>query len=284
MPGNSPPVNIPFSQTGGATRMAGLTPACSITLNTDNSGGTPVDVLPLARAQLGYDQRDDNHDSELCFAAETAMEKYTELAPRDRRTIITTVSGQIAYNLPTDFMSIRRVQVPSQYGYYNDFLFLPMIDTPASTLFGYSDYSFRMPSERIIRQGILGELDHYAESFNGFYISGNPPQIYYLPQPTTNGLTSIVEYAAPHPNGSTDPLNPQWTTLPGGHWKYVLRLIKWAIADARADKLQSNVALSQFDGGLSQMTESWKLANRADRILGDVARALGTDVTVALRS
>lgn len=259
--------------------------AYSITLNTD-SAGTTRDVLPLVKAQLGKPQAQSDLDEPLVWLAEAAMAKYTELAPRDMRTTVQMVTGQMAYPLPPDFISVRNVQVPSQYGYFNDFLYLPMIDTPASSLFGYSDYSFRAPSERIIRQGILGELDHYAQSFTGFYVSGSPPAIYYLPTPTSSTLTSIVEYAAVHPrtDAPTDDLNPRWTTLPPNHWRHVVRLIKWALADQRADLITSNMALSQFDGGAGQMTESWKLSNRADRLLQEVRMALGVDATIAVRS
>lgn len=260
-------------------------PAGSILLNTDNATPTPTtrDALPIVKAQLGILPQDTSYDLKLALLAESAMEKYNELAPVIKRTTITTIPGQIAYPLPGDCWRVFDVQVPSQYGYYNDFLFLPMIDTPASTLFGYSDYAFRSPSERFVRQGILGELDHYANSFAGYYVDGTPPQLYILPT-VTSALNSIVRYGAQHQNVSSDPLNPSWTDLPTGHWRQVIRLIKWALADSRADQIVGTAALSEAGGGNALLTESWKLSNRADRILQEVRSALGQDVPVAIRS
>lgn len=259
--------------------------SATIKLNVDNLTPTPtmVDVLPIVKAQLGLAPSDPSMDGKLAMLAEVAMEKYAELAPLISRKIITTVSGQLAYPLPGDCVKVLDVAVPSQYGYFNDFLYLPMIDTPSSTLFGYSDYAFRAPSERVIRQGILGELDHYAQSFVGYYVDGT--LIYYLPTAGTGGLSSTVRYAAQHLNQNpTDRLNPVWNTLATGHWRQVIRLIKWALADSRADQITSSVAMSEAGGGNSMLTESWKLGNRADRILQEVRSSLGADVPIALRS
>lgn len=258
----------------------------SITLNVDNATPTPAtrDVLPLVKAQFGVPALDNKRDQELALLAEVAMEKYSELKPPIKRTTLTTVQGQLSYPLPADTVRVYDCAIPSQYGYYNDFLFLPMIDTPASTLFGYSDYAFRSPSERFIRQGILTELDHYAQSFTGYYVDGTPPQLYLLPTSVTGGLPVIVRYGAQHLNESSDPLNPRWTALPAGHWRYIMRLIKWSAADARADTITSTQALASIDGGKAHLVESWQLGNRADRILNEVRMALGCDVSVTVRS
>lgn len=260
----------------------------SITVNTDNATPTATtkDILPLVRVTCGILPNDTTQDANLALLFDAALEKYNELAPLIKRTPpdFVTVAGQLAYPLPGDCVSVYDVAVPSQYGYYNDWLFLPMIDTPASSLFGYSDYAFRAPSERLIREGILTELDHYAQSWAGYYVDGTPLQLYILPTSVASGLPIQVRYGSYITDSGTDPMHPVLTSLPTGHWRYLLRLVKWALNDQRAEQLAANLNLSQQGAGATMMTESWKNANRAERLLNEVRQALGADRTVALRS
>lgn len=258
----------------------------SIMVNTDTATPTPamLDILPLVKASLLIAPNDTGRDAQLAWLAQLAVAKYSDIRPRIERVNITSQEGTLSYPLPADCRSVLDAAIPSQYGYYNDWLFLPMIDTPSSSIFGYSDYAFRSPSERIIRQEILTELDHYAQSFSDWYVDGDPPQFYVLPTSIASGMPIIIKYAAEHPNQSADPLNPKWTTLYSGHWKHIIKLVKWALADARADMITSTMALTEQGGGNTQLTESWKLGNRAERILEQVRQDLGVDRTVIIRS
>lgn len=258
----------------------------SIIVNIDNATPTPTtrDLLPIVKAQLGQSNGNNQMDAELALLADAAMQKYAELVPNVKRANVLTVQNQLSYPLPADCVQVLDVANPSQYGYYNDWLFLPMIDTPSSSLFGYSDYAFRNPSERIVRQGILTELDHYANSYAGWYTDGRPQQLYLLPTSVASGLTIIVRYAAEYANvNPTDPLNPSWTGLQAGHWKYLVRLIKWAVADKKADYIAGSMGLTDTAANTMQ-SEALKMANRADRILQEVRMALGVDATVTIRS
>lgn len=259
----------------------------SITVNTDAATPTPttMDILPLVKASLGIAPTDSGRDAQLAWLAQLAVAKYSDIKPLIKRVNITSQQGTLAYPLPADCRTVLDAAIPSQYGYYNDWLFLPMIDTPSSSIFGYSDYAFRSPSERIIRQEILTELDHYAQSFSDWYVDGDPPALYVLPTSVASGLNIIVKYASEHVNQTpNDPLNPKWTSIYPGHWKHIIKLVKWAVADARADMITSTMALSEQGGGNTQLTESWKLGNRAERILEQVRQELGVDRTVAIRS
>ena len=258
----------------------------SIIVNIDNQTPTPTtrDLLPIVKAQLNQLATNPQMDNTLALLADVAMQKFAELVPNVKRETIVTVENQLSYPLNGDCVNVLDVANPSQYGYYNDWLFLPMIDTPSSSLFGYSDYAFRNPSERLIRQGILGELDHYAQSYAGWYTDGVPMQLFLLPTSVASGQNVIVRYAAEYTNvNASDPLNPSWTGLQAGHWKYLARLIKWALADQKADMLAGSAALT--DGAAnSMMSEGRRMGDRAERILQEVRMALGVDATVTIRS
>lgn len=257
----------------------------SITLNTDGSGTAMKDILPYVRTILGYPNADATRDAALAMLAEVAMGEYNAMAPRiPPHYNFTTVQNQQNYPMPVDLKTVTDVFTPSQYGYYNDTLFLPMIDTPSSSLFGYSDYAFRSPSERIIRSGILGELDHYATSFVGYKVEqGTPPQLWLFPSTVASGLNVIVRYTADHLNTSSDATAPSWNTLPAGHWRLIIDLMRAAVLMQRAQMLLSSMNMT--DGGnRTSMVSSWQTNNTAQRIIQEVRMKLGADQTVAIRS
>lgn len=257
----------------------------SILVNTDGTGTAMKDILPLVRARVGLSQNQTTQDDQLAYLAEVAMGKYSELAPRIERTTIATVAQQLTYALPNDCRAVYDVYLPQQVGYFNDAIFLPMLDSPTSSLFGMSQYAYRSPSERLVRDGILQELDHYVQAFLGYTVEmGTPPMLYLLPLTQTSGLNVIVRYGADHPNSSSDPTNPSWNTLPPGHWRHIPTLILWALAQQRADLITSSMSMSGASGGSQAMTQSWQLLNRAERALHDVQMALGAEVTVGMRS
>jgi hypothetical protein len=256
----------------------------SITVNTDGSGTAMKDILPAVRTRLGSSTQT-GKDADLAILAEIAVAKYSEICPRIVRSQITTVSGQVAYPLPNDCKNLYDVYLPQLVGYYNDAIYLPMIDNPSSSLFSMSEYAYRAPSERFIRSGIMTELDHYSQTFIGYVFErGVPPQIYLLPMAQADGVVVKIRYGADHVNTSSDPANPSWNTLPPGHWQHIISLILWAVAMQRADQVTSSMTMSSVDGGSRSMTQSWQLLNRADRMLTQIENALGANVTVAMRS
>lgn len=140
------------------------------------------------------------------------------------------------------------------------------------------------PSERVIREEMFDELDHYTKGFWGSARGADGVKVIDIfPIPTTAGLPIFVRYTSGYINvpavGSGDPTYP---TIPENHKRYFAKFALCEVLEQEADRLAKS---SQLKAGVMQRWSS-PAATRAlaENLKADVQNALGASVTVGRAS
>jgi len=139
------------------------------------------------------------------------------------------------------------------------------------------------PSERVIREEMFDELDHYTKGFWGTARGADGvPVIDIFPIPTTSGLPIFVRYTSGYSAVVDGQGNPTYPTVPENHKRYFAKFALAEVLDQEADRLAKS---SQLKAGVMQRWSSpASIRAQAENLRADVQNALGSAVTVGRAS
>lgn len=140
------------------------------------------------------------------------------------------------------------------------------------------------PSERIIREEMFDELDHYTKGFWSTARGADGVKVIdVFPIPASSGLPIFARYTSgyisvPAPVSG----DPTYPTIPENHKRYFAKFALAEVLDQEADRLAKS---SQLKAGVMQRWSSpAAIRMLAENLRSDVQNALGAAVTVGRAS
>ena len=140
------------------------------------------------------------------------------------------------------------------------------------------------PSERVIREEMFDELDHYTKGFWGTARGADGVKVIDVyPVPTTTGIPIYVRYTSGYINvpaiGSGDPTYP---TVPENLKRYFAKLALCEVLDQEADRLAKS---SQLKAGVMQRWSSpTAIRLHAENLKAETQLAMGSSQTMVRAS
>ena len=147
------------------------------------------------------------------------------------------------------------------YSAANELAYLSLLPFSPVNRFLFTPNLLDSPSERILRNQYLDELQHYGRGYYAIVrdrVTGLLA-VDLFPIPTSTPVPVFFRYQAPHPNSSTDPHNPVYATIPDD-LAYVFGDLLYAdCLDMEADRLakyqRARAGLLDVQGSAADLRE-----------------------------
>src|SRR5258708_2559780 len=147
------------------------------------------------------------------------------------------------------------------YSAANELAYLAILPFSPVNRFLFTPNLLDSPSERILRNEYLDELQHYGRGAAGIVrdrVTGLLA-VDLFPIPTGNPVPVFFRWQAPHPNSSTDPNNPVYATMPDDLAFTFGELLYAACLDMEADRLakfqRARAGLLDIQGSAADLRE-----------------------------
>jgi hypothetical protein len=159
-----------------------------------------------------------------------------------------TVANQMAYVCSTaNGFPVAPIQITdvlyrasATYSAANELAYLSILPFSPVNRFLYSPNLLDSPSERILRNEYLNELQHYGKGYAGIYRDRLTGRLAFDLYPVPVAMPSIpifVRYLGAHANASTEANNPVYPTVPDDLSRYFGDLVYAEALDVEADRL-----------------------------------------------
>lgn len=194
-------------------------------------------------------------DASFLFLVKAAAQEFSRHLPLDDTvgnpaipsSPFMTVSNQLSYvcnsgnGFPVSPARITDVlyRAGATYSAANELAYLSILPFSPINRFLYSPNLLDSPSERILRNEYLNELQHYGKGFAGINRDRATGllSISLYPMPTGTPVPVFVRYQAAHPVSGNDPLNPVYLTIPDDLSKQFGELVYAEALDIEADRV-----------------------------------------------
>lgn len=194
-------------------------------------------------------------DSSMVLFAQAAAAEFSRFLPWEDiignvaipSSPLMTVDKQVGYvctaanGFPVAPTQITDVlyRASATYSAANELAYLSILPFSPVNRFLYSPNLLDSPSERVLRNEYLNELQHYGRGFAGIYRDRLTGRLAFdlYPVPTGVPVPVFVRYTGAHANVSTDPNNPVYPTVPDDLARYFGDLVYAECLDVEADRL-----------------------------------------------
>jgi hypothetical protein len=237
-------------------------------------------------------------DTTLALYVEAAAEEFSKLEPLGEHVVgniggspqtspLSTLAGVSRYScsVANGFLypvaQVTDVMFKSSgiFSAASEMSYLQFMPASPFSLLSTNGSSILKPTDRVIREEMFDELDHYTKGFWGIGRGADGIKVIDIyPVPTSSGLPIFVRYTSTYLSVVDGNGNPTYPTVPEDLKRYFGKLLLVEVLEQEMDRIAKSSILKA--GVMQRWSTPAAIRAYAENLKADIQNELGGSVTV----